>query len=44
MDQRAIRDLVAQGFAIGSHTLTHPKLSALPLAEQKRRLKAANTS
>jgi peptidoglycan/xylan/chitin deacetylase (PgdA/CDA1 family) len=41
MDQCAIRDLVAQGFAIGSHTLTHPRLSALPLAEQKKEIEGS---
>jgi peptidoglycan/xylan/chitin deacetylase (PgdA/CDA1 family) len=35
MDWSHIRQLERWGFAIGSHTLTHPELSALPLEEAR---------
>lgn len=36
----SLRDLAAEGFEIGAHTLTHPRLPDLPPAEAERELAA----
>lgn len=38
MDIQTLRDLYGQGVAIGSHTLTHPRLSQLSLAMQQQEI------
>ena len=38
MDQRKIRELFDAGFEIGSHTLTHQRITKLPVEEQIREL------
>ena len=38
MDAAAVRDWLAAGHLIGSHTLTHPRLTQLPLAEAREEI------
>ena len=36
MDSAQIRELIAKGFAVGSHSIDHPLYALIPLAEQLR--------
>ena len=38
MDAAAVRDWLAAGHAIGSHTLSHPRLTRLPLSEAREEI------
>lgn len=41
MDQSQVREWLAAGHDIGSHTLTHPKLAKLPLAQAREEISAS---
>jgi peptidoglycan/xylan/chitin deacetylase (PgdA/CDA1 family) len=41
MDQAQVRDWLAAGHAVGSHTLTHPFLTRLPLASAREEITAS---
>lgn len=38
LDATGLRELATRGIAIGGHTLTHPRLSTLPAAEQEEEI------
>jgi peptidoglycan/xylan/chitin deacetylase (PgdA/CDA1 family) len=38
MNMATLRQLAGQGVEIGSHTLTHPRLAALPVTAQRREI------
>ena len=38
MDRSQVQEWLSLGFEIGAHTLTHPQLSAIPIAEAKKEI------
>ena len=41
MDEKQVRDWLAAGHAIGAHTLTHPHLTRIPLAQAREEIVAS---